>query len=392
MDSIKRGLLRQPSLFLAKSQRICYTDAKGVLREMDLQELREIYDAYAEAAEKVCREASFFAGAFGTGDDPRNHYCHVAFYEKVEKWCAEYAAAQPAPENAAEAVRFIVEAAGRDREKPIWWFCCAAQKHVLPLIPLLREADAADILESFRSLYPKMDWTPVQQQLEKALVQRSGEVPAIRENKTGLWIRRVIALLIGLTIAHLGVTLFLLADLGSDPFNVLIQGLFRIQPLAITHGTVHVAVSLLIIVVLLIVDKSYVRIGTFLCMILGGPIIDMFTWLLGGIVNNGSPMVVRILAVVLGCGILAFGMTIVIQSQAGTGPNDLVAVVISDKRRWKFGTVRIAVDVSFALLGFLLGGTVGVGTIICAAVVGPVAQVFMPLSQKLCRAFTDEKV
>ena len=71
---------------------------------------------------------------------------------------------------------------------------------------------------------------------------------------------------------------------------------------------------------------------------------------------------------VLGCGILAFGMTIVIKSQAGTGPNDLVAVVISDRTRWKFGPVRIAVDMGFALTGFLLGGTVGVGTLICMAV------------------------
>lgn len=357
---------------------------------MDLQELREIYNTYADATEKVCKEAGLFAGAFGTGGDPRNDYCHVAFYEKVEKWCAEYVSSRPAPEDAVQAVRFIVEAAGLDREKPTWWFCYAAQKHVLPLIPLLRESDAAEILESFRSLYPKVDWTPVQRQLMEVLIRQSGEEPVMKDKNAGLWIRRVIALLVGLTIAHLGVTLFLLADLGSDPFNVLIQGLFRIQPLAITHGTVHVAVSLLIIVVLLIVDKSYVRIGTFLCMILGGPIIDMFTWLLGGMVNSGSGMSVRIAAVVLGCGILAFGMTIVIQSQAGTGPNDLVAVVISDKRRWKFGTVRIAVDVTFALLGFLLGGTVGIGTIICAAVVGPVAQVFMPLSQKLCRAFTDK--
>lgn len=82
--------------------------------------------------------------------------------------------------------------------------------------------------------------------------------------------------------------------------------------------------------------------------------------------------------------ILAFGMTIVIQSKAGTGPNDLVAVVISDKTRWKFGPVRICVDVCFALAGFLLGGTVGLGTIICAFLVGPAAQMFMPVSEKIC--------
>ena len=201
-----------------------------------------------------------------------------------------------------------------------------------------------------------------------------------------IWIKRVALLLIGLTIAHLGVTLFLLADLGSDPFNVLIQGLFRFLPWPgfMTHGYVHMGVSFLIILVLLVVDRNYIRIGTLLCMFLGGPIIDVFTILLGGLINAQSAMALRLVALVAGCVILAFGMTIVIQSKAGTGPNDLVAVVISDKTRWKFGVVRICVDVCFALAGFLLGGTVGLGTIICAFLVGPAAQIFMPLSGKIC--------
>ena len=201
-----------------------------------------------------------------------------------------------------------------------------------------------------------------------------------------IWTKRVILLLIGLTIAHLGVTLFLLADLGSDPFNVLIQGLFRFLPWPgfMTHGYVHMGVSFLIILVLLVVDRSYIRVGTLLCMFLGGPIIDVFTILLGGLINAQSAMALRLVALVAGCVILAFGMTIVIQSKAGTGPNDLVAVVISDKTRWKFGVVRICVDVCFALAGFLLGGTVGLGTIICAFLVGPAAQIFMPISGKIC--------
>ena len=204
-----------------------------------------------------------------------------------------------------------------------------------------------------------------------------------------LWMVRVIELLIGLTIAHLGVTLFLQADLGSDPFNVLIQGLFRFLPWPafMTHGNVHVGVSFLIILALLAVDRSYIRIGTLLCMILGGPIIDLFTVILASVIHSGSAMGLRLLALVLGCVILAFGMTIVIKSQAGTGPNDLVAVVISDKGKKKFGTVRILVDVSFALAGLLLGGTVGLGTVICACLVGPTAQIFMPWSEKLCNSF-----
>ena len=201
---------------------------------------------------------------------------------------------------------------------------------------------------------------------------------------------RVVLLLIGLWIAHLGVTLFLQTNLGSDPFNVFVQGLFRAIPwpewAGMTHGRVHLLVSLLIMVVLLVVDRSYVGIGTVLCMALGGPIIDVYTLWLAPFLNETLPLAVRVPMLAVGCVILAFGMTIVIRSQAGTGPNDLVAVVLSDKLRKPFGPVRIGVDLTFALVGLALGGVVGLGTVICAFLVGPAAQLFFPISQRLCEA------
>lgn len=199
---------------------------------------------------------------------------------------------------------------------------------------------------------------------------------------------RAIILFIGLLIAHLGVTLFLLADLGSDPFNVLVQGLFHsLQNLTgfafLTHGRVHIAVCFLIILVLLIVDRTYVKLGTIICMICGGPIIDMYTLILEPFLGNLNALAGRLLMLVAGCVILAYGMTIVIKSDAGTGPNDLVAVVISDKLHSKFGITRIAVDVCFVAVGYLLGGLVGIGTIICAFCVGPVASYFLPVNEKI---------
>ena len=198
---------------------------------------------------------------------------------------------------------------------------------------------------------------------------------------------RLILLFVGLVIAHLGVTLFLLADLGADPFNVMIQGLrllvMKAGRLSPTHGTVHMCVCFLIILILLLVDRSYVKLGTVVCMFCGGPIIDFFNWLLGGLGIGTAALPVKIAVLVLGCCILAFGMSVVIRSEAGTGPNDLVAVVISDKSRIRFGAVRVATDVVFVLTGFLLGGKFGIGTIICAFLVGPVAEFFMPFSASL---------
>lgn len=205
---------------------------------------------------------------------------------------------------------------------------------------------------------------------------------------------RLILLFIGLIIAHLGVTLFLLANEGADPFNVLIQGLrlliIRTGLIEPTHGTVHMCICFLIILILLLVDRSYIKIGTVVCMFCGGPIIDIFTLILGRFGIENANILIKIVILIIGCGILAFGMSIVIKSDAGTGPNDLVAVVISDKSKKRFGVIRIAVDVIFVLTGFILGGKFGIGTIICAFLVGPVADFCMPFSDSIVKSCVNK--
>ena len=100
------------------------------------------------------------------------------------------------------------------------------------------------------------------------------------------WAKALVILLIGLTVAHLGVTLFLLSELGTDTFTVFIQGLSRV--FGLTVGTVHVIVLCILMVVMLVTTKGYVKPGTVVCAFCGGPIIDLFTWMLGGWINGGS--------------------------------------------------------------------------------------------------------
>ncbi len=199
------------------------------------------------------------------------------------------------------------------------------------------------------------------------------------------WAQGLLVLLIGLTIAHLGVTLFLLSSLGADAFTVFVEGLAG--RLGITIGTCHAGICVILMVVMALTTRGYVKPGTILCAFCGGWIIDLFMLLLGSTIHVGSPMALRIGAMLLGCGILSFGMSLVIKSNSGTGPNDLVAIILSDKigQRWKiaFRWVRIAVDLLFALLGFVLGGVLGVGTIAAAVLIGPIVQLCLPVSQKL---------
>ena len=190
------------------------------------------------------------------------------------------------------------------------------------------------------------------------------------------WAKALVILLVGLTVAHLGVTLFLLSELGTDTFTVFIQGLSRVFGLT----------------VMLLTTKGYVKPGTVVCAFCGGPIIDLFTWLLGDYINADSAMAVRVISMLLGCVILAAGMSIVINSNAGTGPNDLVAVILSDKiEKIEFRWVRVGCDLFFVVLGFILGGTVGAGTVVAVFLTGPLVQFWLPKTKKCVQAILHEE-
>lgn len=196
------------------------------------------------------------------------------------------------------------------------------------------------------------------------------------------WLIRLVLLLLGLTVAHLGVTLFLQSNLGSDPFSVLVQGIST--QAGVSFGTIHVIVTCSLMLLMLVTTRGYVLPGTVVCAFCGGPIIDCFTWLLSGFIHPGLPLPVRVVFSLLGCVILAAGMSLVIRSDAGTGPNDLVAVILADKlKRFQFRWVRMTCDAVFMLLGLALGGTVGLGTVFAVCLIGPVAQFFFPYSQRI---------
>ncbi|MDM8301948.1 YczE/YyaS/YitT family protein [Collinsella tanakaei] len=201
----------------------------------------------------------------------------------------------------------------------------------------------------------------------------------------GDWAKALIILLIGLTVAHLGVTLFLQSALGTDTFTVFIQGLSRVFHL--TVGTVHVIVLCILMVLMLLTTKGYVKPGTVVCAFCGGPIIDLLTWMLQGAINETSPMALRVISMLVGCVVLALGMSIVINSNAGTGPNDLVAIILSDKlEKIEFRWVRVGCDLFFVAAGFVLGGTVGVGTVVAAFCTGPLVQFWLPKTAAPIRA------
>lgn len=209
------------------------------------------------------------------------------------------------------------------------------------------------------------------------------------------WIKAIAVPILGLIIAHLGVTLFILSDMGTDPYTLLITGITKtIQRLIypdIIFGAVHMGVTFLLMGIMILTTKGYVKPGTVVCTFLGGPIIEIFKWLLKDHINADSSVLVRTISMVLGCIILAAGMSIVINSRSGTGSNDLVAIILSDKiPNIEFRWIRIVIDFTFVIVGYVLGGRFGVGTLVAVLLVGPFAQFWLPKTRVLTRYLISE--
>ncbi|MHC1770326.1 MAG: YitT family protein [Flexilinea sp.] len=189
------------------------------------------------------------------------------------------------------------------------------------------------------------------------------------------WLLRLGILFLGIGIAQAGATLFILTSLGSDSFTTFVQGISLFFGLSI--GTCHVIVLTTQMILIMVFTKGYIKPGTFINAFCGGPFIDFFMRVFSDAVCNTSPFMLRFFFAVVGCITLSLGISIIIKTDAGTGPNDLVPVILADKiTKVEFRWIRVAYDFILAVVGFSLDGVIGLGTIIAVVLTGPGVQFF----------------
>lgn len=140
---------------------------------MDIAELAEIYAEYDRAYEKAVAAAPVTGGLLGMGDSPKNAACHEIFYERAGAWAEGFAAADPSPEAAAQALELILKAADLRRGQGTYWYCYAAQGYGEALTDRVDPAAAAALLDWYEGAYPAIDRLPVQKRLVKALKARA---------------------------------------------------------------------------------------------------------------------------------------------------------------------------------------------------------------------------
>jgi uncharacterized membrane protein YczE len=177
-------------------------------------------------------------------------------------------------------------------------------------------------------------------------------------------------LLGGLTLCAIGVAMMVRAELGLGPWDVLHQGLSVTTGLSIGTATILVGI---IVLMLWFPLRQRPGLGTIVNVAWIGTMVDVALDL------SVTPATLwgRSLILLVGPIIFAIGVAIYIGAGVGTGPRDGVMTGLA-QRGIPIGVARTAIELSALGLGWALGGTVGVGTVYFAVIVGPVVHVAMP--------------
>jgi uncharacterized membrane protein YczE len=184
--------------------------------------------------------------------------------------------------------------------------------------------------------------------------------------------RRLVQLYVGLVLYGLGVALQIRAALGLDPWDVLHQGIAR--HVGLRFGAVVIAVGA-VVLLLWIPLRQRPGIGTVSNAIVLGLVIDAALAVLPAPAARPVRWAFLLLGVLVGG--LATGCYI--GAGLGPGPRDGLMTGFARRTGRSIRLVRTIIEVTVLVAGFLLGGSVGVGTLVYAFAIGPLSQLFLPL-------------
>lgn len=182
--------------------------------------------------------------------------------------------------------------------------------------------------------------------------------------------RRLPRLAAGLTSCGLGLSLMVRADLGLGPWEVLHQGISERVGLPI--GAVGILVGFLVLLGW-IPMRQRLGVGTLSNVVWIGLVIDGAL----AVLPTFDDVSVRIVALAGGVVLVGIGSGLYIGAGLGPGPRDGLMTGLA-ARGYSLRLVRTGIEVSALVLGWLLGGSVGIGTVLFAFAIGPLVQLFLP--------------
>jgi uncharacterized membrane protein YczE len=182
--------------------------------------------------------------------------------------------------------------------------------------------------------------------------------------------RRLLQLLIGLTLFGLGIGLMLQSGLGVTPWDALHQGLA--EQFGLTVGLWSIIVSFVVLLAWLPLRERY-GLGTLLNAIIIGLVLDLTVL----VVPEPDNVVGDVALLIMGILMIGLASGMYIGANLGPGPRDGLMTAIS-RRGYSIRATRWGLEIAVLAAGILMGGTFGVGTVAFALLIGPIVQFFLP--------------
>jgi uncharacterized membrane protein YczE len=181
------------------------------------------------------------------------------------------------------------------------------------------------------------------------------------------FLHRFARLILGLFMFGFGTALMLQAQLGTDPWTVFAEGLSLVSGLTIGVVTILVGLGVLLLWIPL---RQRPGVGTIANALLIGPFLELGLFL----IDTPPTLPLRIIFFSTGLLMIAIGSGWYIGTGLGPGPRDGLMTGIHRKFGWPIWMVRTGIEVTVVVSGWLLGGTVGWGTVVFAIAIGPLVQ------------------
>ncbi|GAA2591518.1 hypothetical protein SMC26_06815 [Actinomadura fulvescens] len=186
-----------------------------------------------------------------------------------------------------------------------------------------------------------------------------------------LMVRRLVQLYAGLALYGLGIALQVDSALGNDPWDVFHEGLSRRFGLSIGVWIILVGAVVMLAWIPL---RQKPGLGTISNVVLVGVFADLFLYLLPDPSALAARWAYLVAAIVVG----GFATGLYIGAGFGAGPRDGLTTGLAARGR-SIRVVRTGIELGVLAAGWLLGGTVGIGTLLYAVAIGPLSHVFIPM-------------
>ena len=183
--------------------------------------------------------------------------------------------------------------------------------------------------------------------------------------------RRIPQLLGGLVLYGTSMAMQLRATLGLDPWDVFHQGLARHLPLSFGLVTAVTGAAVLLLWIPL---RQRPGIGTIANVIVIAVSVDAAL----ALIPEPSGLPVRTALLVGGIVLNGVASAAYIGARLGPGPRDGLMTGLAARTGWSIRLVRTGIELTVLVVGWLLGGTVGIGTVVYALAIGPLTQAFLP--------------